>query len=151
QSFLCFRTFVDCAKGLTDSPANMQTWFRTLVIIACLRSIVSTVSGQIMPVGIGPDLTKFLGETNAFAATTEFSAGPSRLMLRFFYLDGMTRAEMDMTQLKGGPELDEEFKAMMRQAGTAEVITIFDPRKAVRLTIYPRLKSYVQMPLPKEQ
>jgi hypothetical protein len=63
------------------------------------------------------------------------------------YLEGKSRFEMDMTEMKGG-DLPPQAAAQMKQMGMDKMIIISRPEKNITFMIYPGLQAYVQMPPP---
>jgi hypothetical protein len=101
----------------------------------------------------GGDMAKIFGENSAYSANLEMHTGggaagaevtmPGKLA----YLEGKTRFEMDMTEMKGG-NMPPQAAAQMKQMGMDKIITISRPDKNITCLIYPGLQAYVEMPIP---
>jgi ankyrin repeat protein len=65
----------------------------------------------------------------------------------FVVLDGKMRQEMDMSQFKSQEMPPEAMKSM----GIDQQVYILRPDLKMNYVIFPRLKSYVKQPLPKEE
>ena len=120
--------------------------------LVSLLGFLDTASGQILPITIGPSVTKFLSQTNAFTAEADLYQGGGLMAVRFFYDHGKTRAEMDLSRLVATDAIiketmDESFREMMRKVGTDLAVTIFNPVKKSAYLIYPKLKSYAEVRL----
>jgi hypothetical protein len=69
-------------------------------------------------------------------------------------LGNLTRLEMDITKQRGPKSSDEVLVSYfkdMKTAGSDESVSIFNPDKKSTFLILPRLKVYLQTPIPKEQ
>ena len=101
---------------------------------------------------LGGDMAKIFGENSAFSATLEMQAGggaggegmtmPGKLA----YLDGKSRFEMDMTEMKNS-KMPPQAAAQMKQMGMDRIIVISRPDKMISYTIYPGLEAYVENPV----
>ncbi len=106
--------------------------------------------------GINSAMTKLFGRHNAFSAKAEVrmldkSNRETVLMtIGFATLDGKTRADMDMGQMKGG-QIPAEALPAMKQMGMDRITSIERPDLKVVYLIYPGLQAYVDMPLPKNE
>ncbi|MGA2544763.1 MAG: hypothetical protein ABSG78_24705 [Verrucomicrobiota bacterium] len=101
----------------------------------------------------GGGMAKIFGDNSAYSAKLEMHSGggaagaevtiPGKLT----YLEGKSRFEMDMTEMKGG-DLPPQAAAQMKQMGMDKMIIISRPEKNITFMIYPGLQAYVQMPPP---
>jgi hypothetical protein len=73
-----------------------------------------------------------------------------RMVMGIAASDGKMRAEVDMTQMKAA-QLSPEVLAQMKQLGMDRVISITRPDKQAMFLVYPGMKSYVEMPMSKEE
>jgi outer membrane lipoprotein-sorting protein len=101
----------------------------------------------------GGDMAKIFGENSSYTATLEMrapgGAGGAEIIMpgKLAYLEGKSRFEMDMTEMKGG-DLPPQAAAQMKQMGMDKMIIISRPEKNITFMIYPGLQAYVQMPPP---
>ena len=103
----------------------------------------------------GPDfsgaMSKLFGDNPAFSATTEVqiknnpATGDMTLPGKISYLDGKSRFEMDMTELKSA-QMSPEALGQMKQMGMDKMVAISVPETKKVLMIYPNLKAYAEMP-----
>ncbi len=106
--------------------------------------------------GMGRALIKIFGDVKAFSAKADMKvtqAGPKEMLsgtVGFALLDGKTRMEMDLTQMKSA-QMPPEVTAQLKQMGMDINIVLSVPEKKLTYLVYPSLKAYVEMPLPKEQ
>lgn len=103
--------------------------------------------------GVDAALFNFFGDTKAFSAKADMKMEGKQkvsMVMSFALRDAKLRTEVDMTQMKSA-EMPAEAMAAMKQMGMDRMVTIMDSgKKSIRL-IYPGLKSYTEMPIPKEQ
>jgi hypothetical protein len=119
--------------------------------------IARVASAQVqMPMqgqGLNAALMKLLGNTKAFSARAEFlvrsGADTTIIPMGFVLLDGKTRMEIDMAQVKG-KEMRAETLAKFKKMGMDRMVNIIIPEKKIMWTIYPALKAYTEMPAPDE-
>ena len=105
----------------------------------------------------GPDLSgamgKLFNEHPAFAADTDFrtkvgAAGKETVVPgKLAFLEGKSRFEMDMTQMKSD-EIPPGAAEQMKQMGMDKMIVVTLPEKKLTYLIYPGLEAYVEMPTP---
>lgn len=101
----------------------------------------------------GGGMAKIFGDNSAYSAKLEMhssggDAGADVTMPgKLAYLEGKSRFEMDMTEIKGG-NLPPGSAAQMKQMGMDKIITISRPDKNITFMIYPGLQAYVEMPMP---
>jgi hypothetical protein len=102
----------------------------------------------------GP-IAKLFGENTAYTATMELqttdpkNAQATVMPGKLSYLDGKSRMELDMTQIKspGMPAQTAQLKAM----GLGEMIAISRPDKKVFYLVYPGIQSYAEQPIPQQE
>jgi hypothetical protein len=105
--------------------------------------------------GFNAALTKLFGTTTAFSARCDVRVldksqkEKMSMPMEFALLDGMVRAEIDMTKIKG-QGMNAEQAEQIKQMGMERVISIIRPDKKTLNLLYPAMKSCVAMPLPKE-
>jgi len=104
------------------------------------------------PGGPGMDgaIAKLFGDNKAFTTTVEFhttlpSGAEMTMPGKMAFLDGKTRFEMDMADMKGGG-LPPGAVAQMKQMGMDRMATLGLPDKKQAYIIYPNLKAYVPAP-----
>ena len=94
-------------------------------------------------------LSKFFGDNKAFSANVQMDVkGPEEASMpgKVALLDGKTRFEMDMSQLKTS-RMPQAVLDQMKTMGMDKLILITEPAKKSSLLIYPGLQSYVSMPM----
>ena len=100
-------------------------------------------------------LAKLFGEATAFTAQAEMVAADQtkaeilRMTMAFALLDGKMWMDLDLGQIKSG-KIPPGVIASMQKMGMDRMLNIVRPDKQVTLLIYPRLASYVEAPLTKE-
>jgi hypothetical protein len=99
----------------------------------------------------GP-MSKLFAENSAFSASMEMQTKDPKtaesviMPGKIDFLDGKSRFELNMTQVKGArmsPEVAGQLSAM----GMSEMIAISRPDKKVTYLVYPGLKSYAEQPM----
>jgi hypothetical protein len=110
------------------------------------------------PIMLDPSALKFFDRNSAFIANaemiTETDGKPDIMPVKIAILGNMTRVEMDITKRQGGNTNDDvmaSYLADLKTAGSAESVSIFNPDKKCTFTILPRLKAYVQAPIPEKE
>ena len=95
-------------------------------------------------------LKKVFGEHTAFSANLEMqynkgtsSSDAMTMPGKMAALDGKSRFEMDMTQMKGG-QMSPASAAQMKQMGMGSMITISRPDKKLNYMVYPDLQAYAE-------
>jgi len=100
----------------------------------------------------GGDFAKIFGDNKAFTANLEFqmnSTNASETMTmpgRIAYLDGNSRFEMDMAEMKSA-QMPPGAASQMKQMGMDKMVTINRPDKKVTYQIYTGLQGYVESPI----
>jgi hypothetical protein len=127
----------------------------SLLATLCLCLLALPATGQFYPpLTIGPSLLKFLPEETAFTATLDVSsrAEAYRWPVRVAFLKGQTRVEMDISKMEQDRKEPTwtEYVGQMKQAGSAESVSVFSPDKKCVFTILPALKAYMEQPIPED-
>ena len=95
---------------------------------------------------IGAATTKIFGDNPAFTANMEFhaiSGGQDMTMPgKFAFLDGKSRFEMDMSEMKGG-HMSPQAAEHMKQMGMDKTVSISRPDLKLTYIVYPGLQAYV--------
>ena len=130
-------------------------WMLWPLLLICLMAF--SVPGQSAPntaaSGMAPVLAVLLKDYEAFTARAEVELTGPRfedamiMPMKFYYLKGDTRTELDMGDVKG-PSVDESLAHTLRQIGMHEVVTILQAQRGQTVVLYPRRKAYVLMPNP---
>ena len=100
----------------------------------------------------GGDLGKIFGEHKAFTASLEFQMNASNaseavtMPGKLAYLDGKSRFEMDMAEMKSA-QMPPDAAAQMKQMGMDKTIAIGRPDKKTTCLVYPGMQSYVESPI----
>lgn len=130
------------------------------IILATVLAL-SVLASHAQPGGMGgpppgPSMSgsmkKVFGEHTAFSANLEMqyqgksSSGGMTMPGKMAALDGKSRFEMDMTQMKGG-QMSPESAAQMKQMGMGSMITISRPDKKLNYMVYPGLQAYTENPM----
>ncbi|MST94250.1 MAG: DUF4412 domain-containing protein [Pedosphaera sp.] len=106
--------------------------------------------------GINAALLSFFGDAKAFSSKADVrvidSAGKEkvRIPMQMFVLDGKMRAEMDLSQMKGG-DMPPEAVFMLKQTGMDKMVTVVRPDKQLTLILYPGLQAYAEVPMSPEE
>ena len=133
---------------------------RTCLSIAALLALLGQPAMAQMPQPkashLNAAMTKLFGDVKAFSSMAELhmknKAGEetAAMTMNFAFLDGKVRTELDMSQMKS-KDMPVGAGAMMKQMGMDKMVNIIMPEKKIMLMIYPGLKSYTEMPMPKEE
>jgi hypothetical protein len=98
----------------------------------------------------GGDMAKIFGENSAFSANMEMqSSGNGDNMTmpgKLAFLEGKSRFEMDMTQMKSD-RMPPGAADHMKQMGMDKMVAISRPDKKLTYMIYPGMKAYVEQPI----
>jgi len=101
--------------------------------------------------GFGAEMAKIFGDNSAFSATMEMhmpggSGGGEVVMQgKMAFLDGKSRFEMDMSQMKNSP-MPPQAAAQMKQMGMDKMTAISRPDKNVSYLVYPGMQAYAENP-----
>jgi hypothetical protein len=128
--------------------------------LALLTGFPSTVLAQVPGASGGSSalnaaLIKLFGSNNAFSAKAEFhvtdksGTETDTVPMGFQFLEGKLRMDIDMTQIKsiGMPAAN---MPTLKQLGMDQSIVITRPDRKVVLSVFPKAKSYAEIPMPKE-
>jgi hypothetical protein len=121
------------------------------VLVAQAPMGLNVKSGQ-----FSAGMRKLFGETKAFSARMEMQvtdkAGKEIMNapLNFAMLDNKVRTEIDMGTMKSS-QMPPGASEQLKQLGMDKLVSIIRPDTKQMLIVYPNLKSYVEMPLPKEE
>jgi hypothetical protein len=159
QSLLCYRYTIgqDGVSGKLKNFVRESSWcwfcIYAPIIFAIWISPVSVYAQFYNPIVLDASMTKFFEDSNAFSGTMEItSRDAGKIPTHIAVLKGMTRVEMDITQTEPQPILQEmkDYYGEMKKVGTAESVNIFNPNGKYLLTILPKLKVCLQVPIPDE-
>ena len=133
----------------------MKQLIAALAVLTLVFSAPAQLGGSSTP-GLNAAMVKMFGETKAFSAQAEarildkemkeISTLPMKVDLR----EGQLRAEMDLSELKGG-QIPPEAAAMLKGSGMDRMVTLVLPEKKVTAIIYPGLQSYAEMASTEEE
>ena len=141
----------------------MRPICRTISVTLGFCLLALRALGDFYPqVMLDPQVTKFLNEGLEFSGDLELllnyeNGKPDRWPVHIAVAGGLTRVEMDITQLETPNPVDlenysqKQYYTDMKKAGAAESVAIFNPRRKCAFTILPKLKIYVENPIPKDQ
>ena len=106
--------------------------------------------------GINASMLKMFGDIKAFTSKAEarlldgkqkeISTIPMNIAMR----DNRLRAEMDLSQVKGG-EMPAEAAAMLKQVGMDRMVTVVRPDKKATVITYPGLQAYAEVPISEDE
>jgi hypothetical protein len=97
----------------------------------------------------GGGMAKIFGDNSGFSATMEMhspggaNGGEIVMPGKLAFLDGKSRFEMDMTDMKGS-QLTPQRAGQMKQMGMGNIIAISRPDKKVSWAVYPGLQAYTE-------
>jgi hypothetical protein len=101
----------------------------------------------------GGDMAKIFGENSAFSADMEMQSsggknGNTTMPGKIAALDGKSRFEMNMSEMKGSqmsPQNVEQMKQMGMDMST--MVMISRPDKKITYVLYPGMKAYFEQPI----
>ena len=105
--------------------------------------------------GFNAAMFKLFGKHDNFSVDAELQIleGTQKAGLTMTFtmavMEGKMRADVDMANISG-PLMSPEVKTQMKSLGMDKVISIMRPDKSRMLLIYPGIRSYADVPLPKE-
>jgi hypothetical protein len=100
---------------------------------------------------LGGAMAKLFGDNSAFSANLEMhiaggaDGGEITMKGKIAYLEGKSRFEMDMTEMKNS-KMTPKNVAQMKQMGMDKVVTISRADESSSYTVYPGLQAYVENP-----
>lgn len=99
-------------------------------------------------------MMRLFGKNAAFSSKAEMKVVQSgrnvSMTMEMAVLEGKMRSEIDMGNMKGS-EMPPQAMAMMKQMGMDKIVSLSLPADDKVYIIYPNLKSYAEMPMPKEE
>jgi hypothetical protein len=109
----------------------------------------------------GPNLltavmVKLFGTNTAFTAHAEFHVFDKNqketdiLPMTLVFLDGRMRIDIDMNQVKS-TDMPQGMLQVLRNLGMDQAVVISRPDKKIIDSIYPRAKSYAEIPMSKDE
>ena len=107
--------------------------------------------GGLPNINLSGPLTKLFGTNSAFCAAVEIQAhdvsGGGQVVVpsQVSYLEGKTRVEIDLSQVKG-TKLPAQTGAQLKAFGMAEMTLISRPDTKTSYIVYPGLQSFVEQP-----
>jgi hypothetical protein len=117
-------------------------------------------SGQVPVAGgstvMNAAMVKLFGATTAFTSRVEFRVldkarkQTDSVPMGYTFLDGKTRMEIDMNQVKS-VNMPPAFIPTLRQFGMDQAVIISRPDRKVVLSVYPRVKSYAEIAMTKDE
>lgn len=114
------------------------------------------VGGSGSPAGVDVTLAQLFNNVKAFSAKCEMrmlESDKSEKMsvpMDFSYLEGKMRADTDMSQMKS-KQIPPGAVEGMKKMGLDRVTALVLPEQKSQVIIYPTAKSYLNMPLSKQQ
>src|ERR1051326_9099997 len=137
----------------------MKMLHPTIVHVALLFLSCQANAQLDLRVMIDPSTLKFFDPKSAFNATsdiiTEEDGKPVVMPIKVAIMGNLTRLEMGITKVRGGKCTSDEalvaYRKDMTTAGSAESVSIFNPNKKCSYMILPRLKAYLQTPIPEKE
>ncbi len=102
---------------------------------------------------LGGDMAKLFGDNSAFSANLEMrmtggaDTGDLGMRGKIAYLEGKSRFEMDMSEMKNS-KVTPKSVAQMKQMGMDKVIAISRGDQGASYTVYPGLQAYMENPSP---
>ena len=137
----------------------MKTMHRTIFPVIALLFLSCQARAQLdLRIMLDPAALKFFDRQSAFSANAEVitqeDGKPDVMPVKIAILGNLTRVEMDITKERGGESSDEEmagYRKHMAAAGSAESVSIFNPDKKCAFMNLPRLKVYLQTPIPEKE
>jgi hypothetical protein len=106
--------------------------------------------------GMNAAMIRFFGSNTNFISKAEVRVvdknqkETTAMTMGFQMLAGKMRVDINMAEVKS-KEMSPEFAATMKQMGMDQMSTIMLPEQKQIITIYPGLKSYAIVPMPKDE
>ena len=138
---------------------TMKTMHRTMLPVVAFLFLSCQARAQLdLRILLDPSALKFFDQKSAFSANAEFiiqeDGKPDVMPIKIAILGNLTRVEMDITKERGAKSSDDVMAAYrkdMATAGSAETVSIFNPDKKCTFLVLPRLKVYLQAPIPEKE
>ena len=127
-------------------PATMLAF--SILASHAQPALYGGMSGPPPELTMSGSMKKIFGEHAAFSANVEIQSLSDGITMpgKMATLDGETRFETDMTQIKGG-QMTPAANDVMKHMGTDLMIRISRPDKKLLYMIYPHLQAYVESAL----
>jgi hypothetical protein len=106
--------------------------------------------------GTSAAMIKLFGTNTGFSSRSEFivldkaKKETTTVLMNYALLDGKTRTEIDLNQLKS-VDMPPALVPTMKQLGMDLTVVISRPDKKVVLSIFPRAKSYIEVAMSKDE
>jgi hypothetical protein len=126
------------------------------VLLASAAAAFAQMEMPGSPAGINAALTKLFGNIKAFTAKSEvqvFGKDQKEKLstpMGFAMLDGKMRVDIDVSRMRN-KDIPAAAYASMKQLGMDHVVSVFRPDKGASYIIFPRMRSYLSMPMPKAE
>ncbi len=133
----------------------MKKLFLLLAVAAFTQFTAFAQPGSPMS-GSGAAMSKFFGKNNSFSAkcdmkVTDTSGGEVMSgAMNYAMLGDKVRSEIDMSQMSSS-KMPPGAADSMKKMGLAQVVSIVRIDQKVLYMIYPGMKSYAKMPLPRDE
>jgi hypothetical protein len=106
--------------------------------------------------GLNAAMLKLFGDITSFSSKADVrmlekgAKEPLTMTVDFAMLDGKVRMDLDISAIKS-KQLPAESLGAFKSAGLDKIVTVVRPDRKQALLIYPLIKSYVEMPMSKEE
>lgn len=106
--------------------------------------------------GLDAAIAKLFGNNTSFTASAtarlidDKKKETMTIPMNYALLDGKTRTEIDMTQVKS-KDLEGDAGAAFKQMGMDKMVSIVRPDQKIVIVAYPALRAYAETPIPKNQ
>lgn len=154
---MIFGLVLGSAPGLwSDRNFDMKfkcSWF--LALFLGTVSAFAQMPGGNPAGGFNPAMMKLFGKNNAFTAKAtvrmldDTDKESMSMVVNSSFLDGKMRQDVDLNNMKSAM-MSPQILGQMKQMGMDKVSVILRPDKKASYLIYPGLKSYVDMPMTRE-
>jgi hypothetical protein len=131
-----------------------------LIAFAAAGVMLASAASAQMPganqTGLNAAMLKLFEDFNGFTAKTDIrlqekgSSDAMTMSVDFAMRDGKTRMDLDMSAMKS-KQMPPETLAAFKVAGLDKLATIVRPDRKTTLLIYPAVKGYAEMPMPKDE
>jgi hypothetical protein len=130
-----------------------------VVITAAVSLGIASASAQLPggnQAGLNAAMLKLFGDVSSFTSKADVrmqekgAKEPLTMTVDFAMLDGKVRMDLDIGAVKS-KQIPAESLASFKAAGLDKIGTIVRPDRKLALLIYPSVKSYVEMPMSKEE
>jgi hypothetical protein len=144
-----------CLPPKTTEDCPMKKSFLCLATLVAAGVAALAQPGPGSPTaGLDASLNKLFGNNPAFSAkgeikTTGDDGVDMTMTMNFTVLDNKVRSDVNMADIKSA-SIPPDAVASMKQMGIDRVVSIIRPDLKLLYLIYPGMKAYAKMPLPKE-